>query len=222
MGLRVLSYMVQMWETQCRRYKDAKIPQSQWKLSPILPIVFYSGRRRWSTPISVAALMDLPDLLAEFVPTFRTLLLKLQETPAEALSGSAVALALRSLQAAEALSNELARVLGEVVRELEQLPEEAKPEWRRALLFVYLLIQHKRSLQDQERLVEAVEESLEPAHRVEAEEVLMTGAQALEAKGRREGRLEKGREILLELLEENSDPWRRKLSQRSIRWLKGS
>src|SRR5579859_1784830 len=101
MGLRLLSYMVELWQSQRRGFEDASLPVSKWRLSPILPIVFYSGKRRWSSPISLSTLMEVPALLARFVPQFETLLLKLQEMPAEQLSGSALAGALRALQASD-------------------------------------------------------------------------------------------------------------------------
>jgi hypothetical protein len=202
MGLRLLSYMVQLWEMQRRRYEDAKLPQSKWQFYPILPLVFYTGKRRWRTPISLQAMMEVPQLLEPFVPTFRSLLLKLQEMPPERLTGSAVASALRALQAAEEPVDELATVLQQVVGYLETLPEEAQPEWRRALYFVYLLIQHKRPEPEQSRLARAIEAVVTARHRADVEEIVMTGAQALEAKGRREGRAEGRQEGRIEALRE--------------------
>jgi predicted transposase YdaD len=101
MGLRILSYMVQLWELQRRGFEDAKLPVSKWKLSPVLPIVFYSGKRRWRSAIRLTELMDLPELLAPFVPQFETLLLPLQELPPQQLTKTALASALRALQAAQ-------------------------------------------------------------------------------------------------------------------------
>jgi len=114
MGLRLLSYMVQIWEVQRRAWEDAQLPASQWRLYPILPIVFYTGRRKWKMPLSLDALMDVPELLARFVPRHDTLCLKLKETPREMLSGSAVAYVLRALQASDQTTEELAAALAEV------------------------------------------------------------------------------------------------------------
>jgi hypothetical protein len=68
------------------------------------------------------------------------------------------------------------------------------------------LIRHKRREDEQNSLFEVLDEALEPLSEEAAEEVKMTGAQALEAKGRREGRIEERREILLEQLEEKFGP----------------
>jgi hypothetical protein len=88
---------------------------------------------------------------------------------------------------------ELQQALREAVASLERLPEEAKPEWRRALLFIYLLILHKRDASERSLLVETIEVGLEPGHQQEREEILMTGAQELILQGKKIGRQE-GRE----------------------------
>ncbi len=206
MGLRLLSYMTQLWETQRRGWQDAGTPASRWRLHPVVPIVFYTGRRRWSRPISLAALMDVPPSLARFTPQWETLFLNLQATPAEVLTsaGTAVAWALRALQAANAPQEALAEVLSDAVRHLEALPEEARAEWRRALYYLYLLVRHTRASDEQDALFQRMNEAVEPRHKQEVERMAMTGAQALEAKGRKEGRaegrVEGQRELLLEQL----------------------
>ena len=68
----------------------------------------------------------------------------MQAMPSERLTGSAVAAALRALQVADAPREELAAVLREVVEYLESLPEAAKPEWRRALQYLFLLLNLSR------------------------------------------------------------------------------
>ena len=206
MGLRLLSYMVQLWMTQRRGWDDVRTPSSQRRLHTIVPIVLYSGSRRWPSPVSVAALMDLADALAEYVPTFNSLLLNLRETSPEKLQGSALALALRTMQSADIPRDELTAVLRTVGRGLEELPEASKAELMRALRFVYLLIQHKRRADEQEGLVEAMTEEFEASHRAEAKEAFMTGAQALEAKGRKQGRKEAYCQLLLEQLQTKFGP----------------
>lgn len=103
MGLRLLSYMVEIWQAQVRAWKDARVPRSQWRLHPIIPLVFYTGRRKWRSDIGLAAMMEVPTALRTFLPTWETLFLKLRETPAEVLAnaGTAVAWVLRALQASD-------------------------------------------------------------------------------------------------------------------------
>ncbi len=215
MGLRLLGYMVEIWQAQQRGWKDNHTPYAKWKLFPILPLVFYTGKRKWKTPLSLAALMDVPTLLKPFTPAFETLLLRLHETPPDTLmqAGSAVAFALRALQAADEPKEVLEQALHEVVSLLDALPQSAKAEWSWAMRFLYLLVLNKRDADEQEELKDVMEEAV--LHkRDEYKEVKMTGAQALINQGKREGRKEgrqegkqEGRlEIILEQLEVRFGP----------------
>ena len=66
MGFRVLFYMMQIWDSQRREWESTNVPKSQWRLRPILPIVFYTGAQRWHTPLTLTALMDIPGVLTRF------------------------------------------------------------------------------------------------------------------------------------------------------------
>ncbi len=142
--------------------------------------------------------MDAPAALSRFVPRWETLFLNLQTTPADVLTGAntAVAWALRALQNSQATHEVLANVLEEAVRHLEALPDTQQAQWRRAIYYLYLLVRHTRPKEEQDTLFQRMNETLEPRHQEEVNRMAMTGAQALEAKGRREGR----REVALELI----------------------
>ena len=86
MGFRMLFYMNQIWDSQRREWESKGIPKGQWRFRPILPIVFYTGDRRWSAPLSLNAVMDIPDALARFVPAFDILFLSVKETEAAELT----------------------------------------------------------------------------------------------------------------------------------------
>ena len=89
MAFRVLSYMVKIWDSQRREWASNEVPKSEWRFSPILPIVYYTGEQRWQTPLTLDAVMDLPDVLRRFVPVFETLFLGVKETDAETLTKGA-------------------------------------------------------------------------------------------------------------------------------------
>lgn len=205
-GLRLLAYMVQVWETQIRGWEDAKVTAAQRKLSPILPVVFCTGRRRWTSPLTLDAVMDIPEALSQFVPRHDALFLKLKEMPADALTGSAVACALRVLQAEDAPLDALERVLSDAVVCLEELSEEHQAEWRRAMHYLLLLIRHRRAPEEREELFEVITESVRPDRREEVDEMKMTDAESLMAQGRRDGRKEGHRELVLDLLEAKFGP----------------
>jgi len=208
MSLRLLSYMVQLWEAQRRAWQDAGTPVGQWRLHPIVPIVFYTGKRRWSAAsLGLETLMELPPtLLTRFLPRHDTLFLSLRDTPPGALTGSAVAHALRTLQAADEPREALATILQEAVRYLEALPPSAQAEWRRAMRYLLLLIRHKRAPDERQALYQLVHDSVEHRHATEVNEMALTDAQVLMARGHREGRQEGQREVVRALLESRFGP----------------
>ena len=59
--------MTQIWEFQCREWESNKTPESQRRLRPIIPIVFYTREQRWQIPLDPSTLMDLPDMFSGFV-----------------------------------------------------------------------------------------------------------------------------------------------------------
>ena len=74
MSLRLLSYMVQVWMEERRQWTEAKQPQAEWRLTPIL----LHGEQR----VAGSALSDWPLDSPEtrFIPTFDTLLLDVKAT----------------------------------------------------------------------------------------------------------------------------------------------
>jgi len=204
--IRLLCYVVQPWQLQARELEAQKLPPSRWRLSPVIPVVLYTGKRRWSHAISLQDLMEAPEELEAFLPRWETLFVDLQQTPPERLAGlgEAVLLALRALQAVEAPKEMLASALKEVAERLDALPDEAQSAFRKALVYPYLLIRHKREAEEQDDLFAILDEAVEQ-HASERKETKMTGAEVLLRQRRREGRVE-GREegrrqLLLDLLE---------------------
>ena len=78
MGFRVLFYMIQIWDSQRREWESNNVPKSQWRFRSILPILFYTGEQRWHTPLTLNAMMDIPDMFSRFVPKVRYTVSKCQ------------------------------------------------------------------------------------------------------------------------------------------------
>ena len=55
MALRLLSYMTQIWMEERRQWIETGHPKAEWRLTPIVPIVFYTGTGAWRTPLSLTA-----------------------------------------------------------------------------------------------------------------------------------------------------------------------
>ncbi len=200
MGLRLLSYMVELWMTQVRQYRDEQKPVSQWQLLPIIPLVFYTGKRKWKSGIDLQAMMRVPAELERFIPSWETLFFNLKETPSEELAEaqSAMGQVLRVLQVADAPQAELERVLREAATALEAIFASSPAQWQRALQYLFLLLHHKREPNEEAELREELVESIERVMgSQEGERMARTSAQILMAQGRKEGKQEGRIELLL-------------------------
>lgn len=194
MGLRLLIYIVQLWETQRSEYLQKKIPVSQWRLRPVVPILFYTGQRRWTPDLSVASLMDLPPSLEEFTPRFRALYLPLKQTPAERLTieNHPLGWVLRAMRAEDAPLERMSAELKATVEWLEQLPNDEYAAWQEAMHFLGMLIQHRRPSSEHEHLRQVMEKSIRNRqHKQEVRKMAKTMAEFLMEQGEARG-LEKG------------------------------
>ena len=123
MGLRLLSYMTQIWMEERRQWQDGQRREGAGRLTPIVPIVFHTGAQRWEAPLSLTALMDIPEVLSRFVPTFETLLLDVKATPPEVLTqtGRPLGWLLRVLQQEKADAPVMRKALRDALAGLRPL-----------------------------------------------------------------------------------------------------
>ena len=82
--LQMLGYMVRIWQ----RYADDRASRLR-ALPPIVPLIFYHGRERWSEVLSVAEMIAGEGELAAFARRLCCVLHDLGERPLAALSGDA-------------------------------------------------------------------------------------------------------------------------------------
>lgn len=197
-GLQLFLYMGQIWEAQRREWRDRQAAPAERKLRPIIPLVYYTGERRWSAPIGLAALMTRPPELERFVPRWETLYLPLREIPAEVLTrtASAIGWALRVWQAEQVPSAEFEQVLREALEELEGLDPGHVGQWVRVVWFLVLLVYHRR---EERGLIDAIiAEARESRFNQKARvaEMGLSVAQQLQAEGEARGRTEATRASL--------------------------
>lgn len=208
MVLRILSYIVQVWDRQKREWQDQGVSESEWRLPLVIPILFYTGSERWTAPLSLLELVDLPEALACFVPSFDILWLDLKATDRETLlaPGNPFGWLLQVMQKADAPLPELEKALVEAVRNLEALSEHNLAAWAKAIYYLYLLVYHRRPAQESGELVAKISREVRRTHREEAETVARTMAEVLYdegvADGRQIGVLDDRREMLLKMLVE--------------------
>jgi predicted transposase YdaD len=213
MPFRLLFYMVLIWDAQRRKYLDEKVPKSQWRFRPILPIVFHTGTSPWTASLDMAALMDLPEALKSFVPRHDTLLLSLEATERATLVAEERPFGwlMWALQQAEGPLEKFIAVLQEVMAHLEILPDREHQAWVKAVYYLALIIYHRREAPDRPALLEVIQAGVKDRRQQEEiEEMGKTIAQALieegeargEVRGKAQGSLQTRQEILLALLEE--------------------
>ena len=207
MGFRVLFYMTQIWDFQRREWESSNVPKNQRRFRPIIPIVFYTGEQRWQTPLTLSAVMDLPDALSAFVPEFETLFFSVKDTDAANLTRTdhPFGWLLTVLQKEHADKEEIRTALMEAVIHIDTLDERKMQQWRRAIFYLYLLILHRRPTEEHDELKTLVHQHIqETSRREEGETMAQTMAEYLmeqgERRGERRGETNAKREAVLKLL----------------------
>jgi predicted transposase YdaD len=209
MGFRLLSYMVQIWESQRREWETEKIPQSERRLQPILPVLFYTGDAPWTVPVSLTTIMDVPEILARFVPSFDTLFLGVKETEAEALTqfGHPLGWLLRVLQKEHSDKIEISEALADAVSHIASVDENFAPQIAEALRYFVQLIFHRRSLEERDALVDIIRQHIQDHKELEtmaqttAEFLIEQGIQRGIEQGKAEGKAEGKQDAVLKLLQ---------------------
>jgi len=201
MGFRMLFYMTQIWDTQRREWERDKVPKSQWNFKPILPVLFYTGKPSWDTPISVTdAMKQLPKPLERFVPSHDTLFLNLKATDKEKLTAyeHPFGWLLRVIQQEYESTEELVRELELTIQQLDKLPETESNQWIRAMHYILLLIYNRREPEEHVKLTDVVQNAVQDKkRREEVSKMGRTIAQALIEEGMEIG-VEKGMGIGVE------------------------
>ncbi len=191
-ALWAVFYMVRLWDRWLEDHPGAK------KVPPVLPIVLYHGARPWAAPLTLGALLDVPDAaraaLGDLLPELRIQLDDLSRAPDEALRARQVAafgrLAFLLLKHGRALrARPGPDSLGAFVRSVVDLLA-ALPRSDRERAWVYIL--EVTAEPEADLVIEALREALPP----EQQEDVMTAGEALRLEGERRGR----RETLLTLL----------------------
>lgn len=192
MPLRLLAAMVELWQTQVREWVDRRTPAARRRLQPVVPLVLYTGQRRWRAPLRLADLMRAPAELERFIPGWETLFLNLQRTAPEALAqwGTAVGQALRVLRAEQTSREELAGVVREALAGLEGLTDAQRGQWERVAWYLLLLVFHRRDAAEYTELGELIVGQARASRfgvHEEVERMGKTMAQVVEERARAEG-----------------------------------
>ena len=195
MRLRMLIYMGRLWESEYQQLDARTEGEQRW--SPILPIVFYTGSDRWTEPRVLTEILNVPQALAPFVPTFKILFLDVKRMAGETLteSGHPFGWLLRVLQEEHADETAFRQALEVAVSEISRLRGTEDTYLREALNYLILLIFHRRSEDERDAFIDIVKEK--SRDETEVEIMAQTAAETLIEQGKEIG-IEQGKEIGIE------------------------
>jgi flagellar biosynthesis/type III secretory pathway protein FliH len=202
MALRLYLYIGEVWKAQRQARESKTPPAGERRISPVVPLVFYTGDESWPQPISLMRTMDVPAGFDRFVPQWETLFLSLHGLDEHALSQGATAVgqALRVWQAERLPLDELERVLVDALRNLEGLSEAQSDQWARVVWFFVVLAYHRRKRSEFGPLFAALRERVDASHFQEKPDMVVVEqsmaqyvAERAKDEGRQEG-LQEGRQ----------------------------
>jgi len=181
MPLRLLRYMVRIWEHWLEEHEGAKV------LPAIVPIVAYHGDGGWSAARAFEALLDIPDAvrpaLADYLVRFAYALDDLSEVSDDRLRdrGPVVAFVALCLKHARAGLPfvEILSQSGDLMREAYRGPHGAREAFRFAWRYIHAVADNEHR--------QALAAILEREIGLEAKEILMTIGEVLIQQGRQEG-----------------------------------
>ena len=184
MGLRVLTYMVEVWHRELREWESGV--EKGRRFSPILPIVLYTGEGRWSAPLGLSEILEIPEAFARFVPTFETLLLDVKASERDRFTelGSLFGWLLSVLREAPDDKAGLREALATAVSEINRSEGTEVSQIREAIRYLILLIIHQCSKEERTELIQLVDRYT--SDDMEVIGMAQTAAEALIEQGRRE------------------------------------
>jgi predicted transposase/invertase (TIGR01784 family) len=197
MPFRILYYMTQIWEAQRREWESQKVPSKDWRFRPILPVVFYTGKEKWNSPLEMKNLMELPSLLEDFAPQLKIMFFNLKAISTEQLvkNGHPFEWVLQIIQKEGATFDEFGKALHSTIQNLISMRPEEQANWEKLMFFLVEFIRHRRKQIEQPELFNIIISNIEDVNRrEEVRNMSKTGAQALIEEGMEKG-MEKGMEL---------------------------
>jgi hypothetical protein len=193
---RATRYVMQVLDLQAREWKGRP---RDLAFDPVLPVIVYTGTRKWDRPKPIHELIKQGKLFARHTPSLEPVFFNLSMTPAERLHEEAglFGRVLHLMQQRRAGKEAFRALLEEVMRHVDGLPTSAQGRWHDLLWYLRAMVYHVREEKEHEPLVEIIHEA-ERAKSRQAEVLAMgkTMAEVLEERGVLRGK----QEALLRLL----------------------
>jgi hypothetical protein len=204
MPLRMTDSQIQIYRYQLRTWLQKHPSAARFRLRPVLPVVFYTGLRRWP---KVGTLADVMECGEEFRPVTpiveRPLFFNLPDiSPAQLeREGGHFGWVLRLLQVRRTRSPEFERFLARAVVHLDRMSPDEQQRLGELLSYIRAMVYHERSDSEQSKLQEVMENSVQDeVTRQEVTKMWKTGAEALMERGAHQAGLQTRRQTLVRLL----------------------
>jgi len=195
--LKTFLYAALYWEWQWRTWETMSAPKEEFALTPILPIVLYTGPRTWGSARSLRDLLGEPTAFHGFAPVWQPLFWELATHSTEELvNGPTAFLQALAIYKAEGAELEVASGLfATICNRLGSLHDSSRIRWEDLLKFVLGWAQNRRPQAERQAWHElAVQLESDEARRREVDQMSITIAESIflegEQKGRKEGRKE--------------------------------
>jgi len=158
MPLRLLLYAVLYWESQWRAWQAGHPHGQPLRLTPVLPMVLYTGGEEWDGNRRLADLFPEHEALRSYVPQWETWLCDLSTINPEELLHSPQAFwqALTVIRQENASAPEYLRIIEEVSRQLATIAEQDRPRWDQLLKLVLYWSLYRRGRAEQAELINVV------------------------------------------------------------------
>ena len=158
MPLRLLLYAVLYWEKQWHDWSASHPRGQRLRLTPVVPVVFYTGSDPWNGNHSLADLFQDHETLRAYVPQWQTTLCDLNTFTAEELVHSPEAFwqALGVVRSERSPPAEYLRIIDEVSHQLARLAEQARPRWDQLLKLVLYWSIYRRAGSEHPQVLELV------------------------------------------------------------------
>ncbi len=140
------------WERQWRQWAAQHERGQRLRLTPVVPVVFYTGKEPWDGFRTLAELFDARESVRACIPAWQTWLCDLTQFDAQELVHRPEALwqALAVVRGEQAESKAFLALLKEVVDRLEPVAEQDRPRWDQLQKLVLFWTIYRRSKKDQQ------------------------------------------------------------------------
>jgi hypothetical protein len=203
MPLRLLYFVVLYWERQWKAWEQRAAPKPPLRLSPVLPLVLYTGEGPWQNNRTLHDLLGEPAEFHGFVPQWGPLFWELSQHSSDELlqSGDEWQQVLAVLRAQSEEAPAFERVYVEAMRRLEGLAGQNHVRWYDLMRIILTWGLWRRPRGERPALLAAAQAT--QAHVDRQKEIGLMGqtiAESIWEEGQASGELRASRRILRQLL----------------------